>query len=505
MPPTSVHELLGLPASVQRPNPYEVFGLTPGRHSDEAITAAIGRRIQSLRQVRDQVAEPLWKDAARVVQTAKATLTDPDRRAQLDQRLGVSAPVQAASDDPLAAFLTPAQPAATPAPAAERASPAPQPVAVSPQPVPTPPIPPAAPSPEPAPVRSVAPPALPTAAATSVAAPVVRSRRRPRRRKSVLVPLFMFSMIVALLAGSGYLIYRMFLVDGGIKVVRNGNAITFQPGNEPVDEVVVSPPTPPTVSPPAVSPPSDGVLAAPPAPRGNPSDSLQDAIGQIKPPAPMPAEPVVEVAPPPAMTPTPTTETPPPITPAPMTNGSPAEVEAAKQLIQTARQAFATADWSSMKPAAEAAVAAAANDEQRKTAQTIYEAADLATFYREGIRLAISELQTGAEFDINGSVKVLVVEATPQRLVVRRGATNKTFEFDELPISITRTVIEFKLPASPTTRAAGALFEAIAAKATPEHRVESIETLRQVDGEIQGGDGKALADFIESLPPAAGG
>ena len=471
MPADSVQELLGLPPSAKRANAYEIFGLTADDATERRVATAIDEQVARLRAARATTPEPIWKAAAAAVQNARATLLDPALRARLDKKLGVGADQTPAEPvDPLAAFLTPAAAA--------------RPVATGP------PKPPADPVARSEAVDLADPPTInpPIADPPEVVAPVavapVRSQPRRRRRKSPLVPLFLFSVIVALLVGSGFLIYQMFLGSGGIKVVREGNAITFRTG-EAADRGVprAAAAAPPRARPPA--PPSDAVLDPPPPP---PTDfdaslSLGNSIDQ----------------PPPETMPQPVP--PPPEADSISDEATDRAIAAGQTAIDAATAALARADWPTMKPAAEAALRAAADPAQQAAAQTLYEAADLATFYREGIRRAVAGLQSGAEFDINDSVKVLVVEASPQRLVVRRGAENKTFDFDRLPISITRSVIQFALPGSPTTRAAGAVFESIAAKATPEHRTEAIQTLHTLNGQIDGGDGPALADLIASLPP----
>jgi hypothetical protein len=170
--------------------------------------------------------------------------------------------------------------------------------------------------------------------------------------------------------------------------------------------------------------------------------------------------------------------------------------------IAEAETQIRLANWDRMKEAAARAAEAAEGSSRESYAKSLYELAELSTFYRGGIRRAIGQLGAGHEFDIVPSLKVIVVEASGDRLTLRRGAKNYSYTLDTLPPSLSHSLATFSMPAdAPTTIAAKAAYQAIAPRFNEEYREYSVELLRGLQEPVEGADAKRLADTIESLYP----
>jgi hypothetical protein len=189
--------------------------------------------------------------------------------------------------------------------------------------------------------------------------------------------------------------------------------------------------------------------------------------------------------------------------PAPPLNSSPPEatpenVKAGEAAISAAEEALRQLDWSTMKTLAETAEKSAATDEQKALAETVYQIADLATYYRGGVSRAMANLNAGNEFNVTDAISLLVVEASATRLVARRGARNYAYTLDEVPFVVSQALAAFQLPMeSETGRAAQAVYESIAAKSTPEVRADAVQILRSLQN-VEGADALRIADWIET-------
>ena len=109
-----------------------------------------------------------------------------------------------------------------------------------------------------------------------------------------------------------------------------------------------------------------------------------------------------------------------------------------------------------MKNAAESLTEMALSNANATTAQGLFGLADLATYYRGGIELAVGKLQAGNDFSINDTFRVLVVETGEDLLTVRYNKKNRSFKFDDFPFSLAHKLASFEVPDGPTAQAAKA-------------------------------------------------
>ena len=80
-------DLLPIPAGIETPNAYEVFGLAGGEKDAAKIKSAVKGVYAHLKAAKSETDPALWKQAAKMAESAKETLTDPQKRAELDGSL----------------------------------------------------------------------------------------------------------------------------------------------------------------------------------------------------------------------------------------------------------------------------------------------------------------------------------------------------------------------------------------------------------------------------------
>lgn len=500
MPASTIQNLLGLPDAVTQPNAYQVFGLTIGESDHGVIAQAVAGRIAKLKAAKSSTPPELWARAAKVVQTAKNVLQDPDQKAILDARFGI-VPVELtgpnAVADPLAGLLPPSAPAIAPAnPAAAAAAGDRSPALQPPAPQPPAPQPPALqpPSTQP-PAMPPPPPVVPSPAnVTPVIQPIVRGSSRVRRRRSwagTILGGMMLLMLMTIVGGMGYF---LFYGPGVLQIASSGDGLTIRTGPAAGIPATpsVAPPRPLDQEPTKPRPPRDPVLG-PVAPivKGSSEQSLANSlpIDTMQPMDTMPSMPEMS-----SMDEMPVM---------PDTTASPtdAEIRAADEAIAVAVDAIATANWNAMKPLAETATEKAATEAQRERAATIAETADLATYYREGVRRAMAGLIAGNEFEVLPGSQVIVVESSADHLVYRRGAKNTRHEIETIALTLCDALAPLQLPKdSPTVQAARAVYQALSPRGTPGHRDESIEFLASAAG-VKGADPTKIAELLRELPP----
>ncbi|MCM2370520.1 hypothetical protein [Aporhodopirellula aestuarii] len=539
MPGPSVHELLGLPADVSQPNAYQVFGLELGETDDQVIRSAIEDRIRALKQAKPSASPETWARAARAVQAAQKILFDPEQKAALDAQYGIindPEPAPSAPVDPLAALLPSAQatppvpasqPPATPSaitpPAAPQAEPPSTPPAVTPPAVTPPPTPATQQAVTAAPVGS--PPQ--TGAGIQTAAPKITAQRSVRRRRRSPGVLIFGSLILLLLSAIVGGFAFVFMSGGGIVVVKSDDGFEIKSGTGSTQRK-----SPQSAPPSPVNQDSGGDGIMKPAPRIRPDAPNLDPGSEMEipnlpgrnddmtgamPNMPMPNNPVSnppmndgpmddvpEPQPDPPVTSPPMTQTPPMDTPPESGTPDPApptaeKIAAGDAAIASALDAIKTRKWETMKSLAEAAEARAMTDAQKQTAETLFQFADLATFYRGAIHRAMADLVAGNEIKLTESMTFLVKQSSAEQITLYRNKREYPYTFDDLPLSVAHALAPFQLNvSSPEGQAAKAAFQAISDKATPGHRAESIEILRSLD-KVEGADPKRLADFIQSL------
>ncbi|GAB5512532.1 hypothetical protein [Rhodopirellula baltica] len=325
----------------------------------------------------------------------------------------------------------------------------------------------------------------------------------------------------------GFLAAFFFWGPGEVQVVRSNDGITIRTKNDNANRQ--GQPQAPVVEQKEpvrqVRPTSDGIMKQPPPAQPNSRDSLgnflsnPDALPDTSTmpglPSEMPSPP--ETAPAPGMgtgmqsnvddnmqpntvQPTPGPEPSPTTTPSPAARPEPTaeNIAAGETAIASAEEAIRQPDWSTMKSLAEAAEKAAVTDEQVTRAETLYQIADLGTYYRGGVSRAMADRTAGNEFNVTDSISLLVVEASAQQLIARRGARNYTYTLDDLPFVVSKALAKFQLPMeSETGQAAQAIYESIASKSTPEVRADAAGILRSFQN-VEGADPQRIADWIET-------
>lgn len=325
----------------------------------------------------------------------------------------------------------------------------------------------------------------------------------------------------------GFLAAFFFWGPGEVQVVRSNDGITIRTKNDNANRQ--GQPQAPVVEQKEpvrqVRPTSDGIMKQPPPAQPNSRDSLgnflsnPDALPDTSTmpglPSQMPSPP--EPAPAPGMgtgmqsnvddsmqpntvQPTPGPEPSPTTTPSPAARPEPTaeNISAGETAIASAEEAIRQPDWSTMKSLAEAAEKAAVTDEQVARAETLYQIADLGTYYRGGVSRAMADRTAGNEFNVTDSISLLVVEASAQQLIARRGARNYTYTLDDLPFVVSKALAKFQLPMeSETGQAAQAIYESIASKSTPEVRADAAVILRSFQN-VEGADPQRIADWIET-------
>ncbi|MEM9368381.1 MAG: hypothetical protein AAGD07_20495 [Planctomycetota bacterium] len=545
----SAAELLGLPAEAKRPNAYEILGLTPGESDETRIQKAVATQIARLKAARDHAPPKAWASAVKAVQSAQGTLADAKMKAELDRKLSPDTHVSAAPIDPLADLLPPSNPAGpsvTPAPSPlETQIPASEEPTLSNEP--------ATASVSNPPTISNAPPAPQTQPAAQIR--TGRTRRRKKKRSRSLSTIVLGLFVVALLSSVGGLLYLLGtgkLGSGQVAIATGPNGIVIQAGSPQM------PISNPTVASRPAQQRHDGVMPinvpssrAPDrvASLGQPDRSATEAITEDPrrfpdssvgpnstetgmdaiPPTPVPPmvnptnNPSMEgdasndvsignMAPGVAMNATgadgaPEPPMPEPSMPEPPVNGSepttapsPEALQAGADAISQARLSIQNADWAMMKSLSETAENKAANDQQRSEAGTLYQVADLASYYHGGIIRAIGSLQAGNEFNLTETMTVIVTEANEQTIGIMRDKRPKSYPVAQLPVILAHALADMQVGLDANTAlAAKALYQSICPTSTPDYRAQSLEWLRSIDGPLEGAEVGRLISFVESL------
>ncbi len=212
-----------------------------------------------------------------------------------------------------------------------------------------------------------------------------------------------------------------------------------------------------------------------------------------------PTQPTTETTTPPI----PTTPEPTPTPPTPTPPGpTPEEIKAGDVAIATVREAALRYQWDRLKPLAEAAEMAAKTDPQIQLAQGLYQLMDLATYYRDGIFKTMQTLRNGQELDLKEGVKLIIVEITPQQLVIRINGVNKSYPLNALPPPLISRLGEMAMPDdSATSRAAKYAYQVLAESTNGPFRARAVQDLSQIDEEIEGAELEQLLAAIRFLYP----
>lgn len=493
------------------PHAYQIFGLEPGEQDTAKISAAVRRVVSQMKAAKADADPKLWQAAAKLVQAARATLADPNQKAELDARFGIisideSVPPPPAKSvpaaDPLAGMLPPTNPFAAVSPAATPLAP------IDAATAPLVPVNPIGVTPSANIPTTVEPAQQPP---TFAAAPVVtRPTQPPRRRRSVMGILFFTVFTLGMLGLIAVLGYH--LNKHGEFTITTGQDPNAGPSVDPTQSQAA----PDAALKPSV--PFDPVIGRlmDNAPRAR-APEIRSQKNIATSPDPDPVEPQV------AMTETPTETLPiaepttnePTFAEPPMNEVTFAEpskfaapvpnrpsqqaIAEADAALEKVRELIRGAKWGEMKPAAENARNMVMSADQKTSAEGLYELADLATYYRGGIERAVTDLKTGNDFAVIDDFRIVVVEATKDRLVIRYNAKNRAYGFDEIPLPLAHKLASFSIPEGPTRQASKAAFQAILPSINQGYREQSIDWLRQIDGEVEGADPQRVAVAIESL------
>ncbi|WDQ18932.1 hypothetical protein [Rhodopirellula sp. P2] len=335
----------------------------------------------------------------------------------------------------------------------------------------------------------------------------------------------------------GFLAAFFFWGPGEVQVVRSNDGITIRTKNDNANRPGQSQSAVVDRAEPARQgqPPSDGIMKRPGAGQAASGDSLGNFLSNpdsmpdtsmpeagptpgrgmpagttdnMQPGGPQPDTSGMSPAPTPGMQPqgmqpapgTPTPDPSPPMgtTPDSSPEATPESIQAGETAITAAENAIRQSDWSTMKTLAETAEKAAANQEQATLAETVFQITDLATYYRGGVSRAMANLNAGNEFNVTDAISLLVVEASAEQLIARRGARNYTYPLNEVPFVVSQALAAFQLPMeSETGQAAQAVYESIASKSTPEVRSDAVSILRSLQN-VEGADVQRIADWIET-------
>ncbi len=547
MPATKISDLLPIAPGTRQPHPYQVLGLEDGEQDPKIITQAIKRSIERLKAAKPRADEKVWKRAALLVKQAQEVLTSQEQKAQLDARFGIVSPEvisgsQKSAPDPLAAVLPavdplqskPTDPLAAVLPSANPLAPA----SLDPE---LPGTASAGSHTEPGGTEtsdhSPSTEQLKSSGATAVEidgdrvtadstidvnapTPVVVKPAKTKKRKRSSTGMFLLVTFAGgCLAVVGGLVIFLLYGPGQLAITKGDDGISISTQPPPTDKgVVIAPP----VAPPPRPTPKDpimgnlGIDRSPSMfkkPSGVASPLPEASDNQGSPPVPLAPEsdsPPEMMQSQPNMAPDPmdepsddampmmqsdavaemTAETEPP---------GKAMVDAAEPALDRVRQLIRAANWTEMKPAAEAVLEQRMSESQQRDAEALYELADLAMYYREGIQKAVAGLNIGDDFEVVDDFRVIIVETGPDLLVVRFNAKNRSFTLDQLPWSLAHRLATFSMPPSPSSQAAKAAYQSIAPKSTDADRQQSLEWLAEIQGEVEGANPQRLSETIRRL------
>lgn len=495
-------DLLPIPEADTPPNAYQVFGLNAGEPNAATIKAAIESVYASLKESKPTADPEAWKQAQKLADVSRKLLGDPERRCALDSSLEAAGVIDSRAtlnaDDPLAGLL----------PSSDRAAP----------PTSTPPAPTTSTASS---VLGVPPMGTPTVQPVPRQGSGVTGWTPPktnRKRQQNKTGVYLFGFAIVLMLGT---------IIGLVKYLSDGGRIALtKPGDKRDTGLVVAQPMPNRVSPKT----RDDILGVIP---GNATDNssqnsmsgsglgnvnpLKNTQPSINPAAPVaPAEPSMPMPPPvtqPAPKPEPAVPTPPdkpppseptpdkPTPDKPTPDMPTAEmVQANQKKIEAVEQLIRSANWKEMKPAADALLKLKLTPEQSKRAGSLYDIADLATYYRGGIERGLGSLETGNSFDIVDKFPVIVVEVSAESLSIQYNKKTQTYSLDDLPPRLTEKIASLALsPERPDSIAGLALYRLIHPKTNAEYRQDAVEMLATVDGELETVDSAMLQKVAKEL------
>ena len=174
-------------------------------------------------------------------------------------------------------------------------------------------------------------------------------------------------------------------------------------------------------------------------------------------------------------------------------------LEKAEETLQTASRAIQTADWNQMNLIANRMLDQEMSEEQMNRATELFQIIDLAIFYRTAITDSISKLEIGNDFEVTRDFRVIVVEKSPDQLVVRYNAKNKTYTIDELPWALAHQLARFEIAGDTFSTAAKSVYQFIAPKTNDGLRDEALEWIQEIQSDLDGTDKENIESTLKSL------
>ncbi len=488
--------ILSLPPGTSSPEAYRVLGLSVFEADRAKIKVAIESTFARLKDAKGNSESSAWETAVQWAKNAQVVLGDASKKAAYDRKLAAEHAARPPVFDPLAGVLPDAVNSGAAHP--EAAKPAafhPGQGARS-----TPPT----FDPLGGALPSLAGPTYVPASPVEATIPVVRNRTSGKRRSRVpWLPIFLSLFCLGAIAGLGGLVLVLQRTDP-IVINTSGGPLIGSAADPDGDGRVVGPPG---YVAPAERRPHDPVMGGlagdmpPPQPPELIDESGQPLAADVNPSSPdmsMPDMPPPEMA----MPTQPTPEIPGTDAPVPMPESTPEQIQAGEAAIAAVVDAIKQHDWIKLKPLAEKADLMAVNDLQKEQATMLYQLVDLATFYRGGIEKGLTSLHGGNELDLSPGVKVAIVEAGPDNLIIQHNGKNRPYTLDTMPLLIAHKLAKLSLPAdSPTNQAAMYAFQAITPITIAEYREAAIKSLEMISAEVEGADPAKLVAAIRLVYP----
>lgn len=503
---TKISELLPIPENVSQPHAYQIFGLEGGEQDDAKVAEAMREVYAKLKASKSNCDPTVWTQAAKIAETARKILEDPDRRRELDARFGVVPAV-----DPLSDLLPKADPTTAAAVLGMPPLGSPPPEAAAPTVLGTPPVGTAH--------VGTAPSVVPTGQPHSQTQPQLGNiatgtgpvspdgsalgnwqpaKPKKKRRKSKTGVFVLGAFVLLMLGAIGGLLH--FFNQQG-PVVINGSSDNDGRIVAPSRDVV---PTK-TVDDPPKDPVLDNVASSGIAKGPGQSSGLASAN-------PMDAN-LIKVDP------MPVTSKPDPLEPDTATPEETKTMEAAvpvestepaaitdqmlafnDQAIGSVEQLIRDANWLGMKPAAEALEKRTLSAAQAKRATALFDIADLASYYRGAIERGMASLTATSELDLGNDVRAIIVESSESDLTILFDRKQLSYTIDTLPPRLMELIATKALPGDQPDALAGlALYRLIDPKTNAEYRALAFEQLDSVDGQLEAVDSTQLRRVAREL------
>lgn len=237
-----------------------------------------------------------------------------------------------------------------------------------------------------------------------------------------------------------------------------GKKTTFPPGSTVTPEQPSPQPPPMPVTPMPVTP-----LPEPMPPMPQP---MVPAAPETTTPAPMPTAEPMTPAPTPMPEPMPPAPTPSPMPepmPTPTPEMTPADLAALGKALTLGKAAVTEQNFEEADQYISEAGNLAKTDEHRKMVARLKEIANYVKQFRQAVVLAATEMEAGEAFKVGTSTLVALVEATPDKIIVRHTGQNKSYSYADLPPGLAAAISDFKLDASdPVSRVVKGSFYAVA-------------------------------------------